>query len=63
MRPAASYSASRLRFYADIIEPLATSDVFEIISPFATWRMTKAEFQRVFKNVVASNRRIPGTVY
>jgi hypothetical protein len=30
------------------------SDVFEIVTPNATWRMTKAEFYSVFPNVVAS---------
>ena len=44
MKPTVSYSASRLRFYADIIEPLAMNAVIEIVSPDVTWRMTKADF-------------------
>lgn len=54
MKPTASYSAPRLRFYADIIEPLPMGAIFEIISPDATWQMTKADFYRVFPNVVTS---------
>jgi len=63
MRPAASYSAPRLRFYADIIEPLAMNQVFEIISPGAIWRMTKADFYRVFPNVVASDSYVNARYY
>lgn len=63
MRQSASYSTPRLRFYADIIEPLAMNDVFEIISPDATWRMTKADFYRVFPNVVASNSYVTARYY
>jgi hypothetical protein len=54
MKPITSYSAPRLRFYADVIEQLAKRDVFEIVTPNATWRMTKEDFYRVFPNVVAS---------
>jgi hypothetical protein len=38
-------------------------DVFEIISPDATWQMTKAEFYRVFPNVVASNSYVHARYY
>lgn len=55
MKPAVSYSAARLRFYADRIEPLAMDSVFEVVTPEGTWRMTKADFYRAFPNVVASD--------
>jgi hypothetical protein len=63
MKPTVSYSASRLRFYADIIEPLAMNAVIEIVSPDATWQMTKADFYRVFPNVVASNSYVKARDY
>jgi len=53
-KPVPSYSATRLLFDAKVIEPLAMHDVFEIWTPEATWRMTKADFYRVFPHVVAS---------
>jgi curved DNA-binding protein CbpA len=53
-KPVPSYSATRLLFDAKVIEPLALHDVFEIWTPEATWRMTKADFYRVFPQVVAS---------
>jgi len=63
MKPTVSYSAPRLRFYADIIEPLAMNAVIEIISPDATWRMTKSDFYRVFPNVIASNSYVKARYY
>jgi hypothetical protein len=63
MKPTVSYSAPRLRFYADIIEPLAMSAVIEIVSPDATWRMTKADFYRVSPNVVASKSYVQAHYY
>ena len=50
-----SYSAPRLRFYAEVIEPLKMDEVFEIITPQPKWRMPKGDFYRVFPNVVASD--------
>ncbi len=63
MKPTVSYSAPRLRFYADLIGPLAMNAVIEIVSPEATWRMTKADFYRVFPNVVASNSYVEARYY
>ena len=37
--------------------------VIEIISPEATWRMTKADFYRVFPNVVASKSYMKARYY
>jgi hypothetical protein len=53
-KPAASYTASRLRFIANRIEPLRPSDLFEVVTPHGTFRMTKAQFYKDFANVVAS---------
>ena len=48
---AASYRFSRLCFKADVIEPLAMDDTFEVVTPEGTFRMTKADFYRDFSNV------------
>lgn len=50
--PAVSYTFSRLGFKADKIEPLADDQAFRIVTPDGTFQMTKAEFYRVFANVV-----------
>jgi hypothetical protein len=63
MKPTISYSAPRLRFYADLIEPLPMNAVIEIISPDATWRMMKEDFYRVFPNVVASKSYVESRYY
>lgn len=49
-----SYRATRLLFKAEIIEPLEDNDVFSIVTPEGVFQMTKAEFRRVFPNVVES---------
>lgn len=48
------YSYYRLCFKADYIEPLGDSDVFAVHTPEGTFQMTKADFYRVFSNVVKS---------
>ena len=48
------YSFSRLCFKADVIEPLNDDDIFAVHTPDGTFQMTKADFYRVFPNVVAS---------
>ncbi|MBQ6751225.1 MAG: hypothetical protein IJR02_10745 [Bacteroidaceae bacterium] len=48
------YEATRLLFKASVIEPLNDSDVFMVKTPEGTFRMTKADFYRVFNNVVNS---------
>jgi hypothetical protein len=63
MKPAVSYSAPRLRLYADLIEPLPMDAVIEIVSPDATWQMTKSDFYRVFPNVVVSNSYVKARYY
>jgi hypothetical protein len=48
------YSFYRLGFRANVIEPLKWSDSFRIDTPDGSFLMTKAEFYRVFPNVVKS---------
>ncbi len=49
-----SYRFSRLGFRADVIEPLSPDDSFRIETPEGIFEMTKADFYRVFSNVVSS---------
>jgi hypothetical protein len=51
---AASYRSTRLLFKAAVIEPLESSQAFQVITPEGTFTMTKADFHRVFPNVVKS---------
>lgn len=46
------YSSTRLCFKADVIEPLGTNDSFMVHTPKGTFMFTKADFYRVFSNVV-----------
>lgn len=46
------YTAYRLLFRADKIEPLSDNDIIIIHAPDGTFRMSKADFYRVFSNVV-----------
>lgn len=48
------YSSTRLLFRADEIEPLSANDTIVINTPDGTFKMTKADFYRVFSNVVES---------
>ena len=48
----AEYSFTRLCFRADVIEPLNDTDFFAVHTPEGTFKMTKADFYRVFNNVV-----------
>lgn len=49
-----SYSASRLRFDAAVIEPLSANDPFRVDTPEGSFQMTKAEFYEHFANVTAT---------
>lgn len=60
---AVSYRASRLWFKRDIIEPLAAGDRFRIETPIGDFEMTKADFHRVFPNVIASRSYREGGNY
>jgi hypothetical protein len=54
-RSRATYTFYRLGFRADIIEPLEAQDQFRIETPDGTFQMSKADFCRVFANVVKSS--------
>lgn len=51
---AVSYTATRLAFKADLIEPLALSARFRVVTAVGTFEMSKAEFYSTFPNVVKS---------
>lgn len=52
-RPVAQWQSSTLTFYRHRIESLKPNDVFSVvIEGHGTFQITKAEFQRVFNNVV-----------
>lgn len=52
-RPAVQWASSTLTFYRHRIESLKANDVFSVlIEGQGTFQITKAEFQRVFNNVV-----------
>lgn len=46
------YKATRLLFRAEVIESLADNELFSVHTPEGTFSMTKADFYRVFSNVV-----------
>ena len=49
-----TYESTRLLFKADVIEALRPGDRFRVKTPEGTFEMTKADFYRVFDNVVRS---------
>jgi hypothetical protein len=59
-----SYRYSRLCFKADIIEPLAMDDTFEVITERdGTFRMTKGDFYREFPRVQETSSYRKNGVY
>lgn len=55
-RVAAQWNCERLTFYRHKIDPLALTDQFIVrVDGEGEYQMTKAEFQRVFNNVVMSS--------
>jgi hypothetical protein len=61
--PIATYKFSRLCFKRDVIEALAPNDSFRVETPVGTFQMTKADFYRVFPNVVQSRSYLNDGVY
>lgn len=56
-RVVAQWSGERLVFYRHRIDPLRPADQFQVeIHGVGTFRITKADFQRVFNNVVMSSQ-------
>jgi hypothetical protein len=62
-RVAASYRFSRLCFKAAVIEPLSWDDVFEVVTPVGTFRMSKADFYRDFPGVVQTRSYRESGIY
>ena len=59
----ASYESARLLFRASVIEPLQPNDAFCVITSKGTFRMTKADFYRVFENVAQSRSYLKNGYY
>ena len=57
------YTNSRLCFKADLIEPLKDNDVFVVHTPNGTFKFTKADFYRVFSNVIETKSYQKGRLY
>ena len=57
------YTSSRLCFKADLIEPLNDNDVFVVHTPNGTFKFTKADFYRVFSNVIETKSYQKGRLY
>jgi hypothetical protein len=61
--PVATYKFSRLCFKRDVVEALRLHDSFRVETPIGTFQMTKADFYRVFPNVVKSQSYAEGGIY
>lgn len=57
------YTSSRLCFKADVIEPLKENDSFVIHTPDGAFMFTKADFYRVFSNVIETKSYQEGRLY
>lgn len=61
--PAATYKFSRLCFKRGVIEALGPQESFRVETPVGTFQMTKADFYRVFPNVVKSRSYAEDGIY
>ena len=57
------YTSSRLCFKADLIEPLNDNDSFIVHTSDGTFKFTKADFYRVFSNVIETKSYQEGRLY
>ena len=57
------YTSSRLCFKADLIEPLKDNDVFVVHTLNGIFKFTKADFYRVFSNVIETKSYQEGRLY
>ena len=57
------YTSSRLCFKADLIEPLKENDSFIVRTPNGIFKFTKADFYRVFSNVIETKSYQEGRMY
>jgi len=61
--PAATYKFSRLCFKRDVIEGLSSRQTFRVETPVGIFQLTKADFYRVFPNVVKSRSYAEDGIY
>ncbi len=61
--PVVTYRFSRLCFKRDVIEALGAIDPFRVETPVGTFQMTKADFYRVFPNVIQSRSYAQDGIY
>ena len=59
----ATYSATRLTFRAEVIEPLQPTDLFRVVTPVGTFQMSKDDFYVFFDNVAESTSYQTGGLY
>lgn len=57
------YTSSRLCFKADLIEPLKENDSFIVHTPNGTFKFTKADFYRIFPNVIETKSYQENRIY
>lgn len=57
------YTSNRLCFKADLIEPLKDNDSFIVRTPNGTFKFTKADFYRVFSNVIKTKSYQESRIY
>ena len=57
------YTSSRLCFKADLIEPLKQNETFIVYTPNGIFKFTKADFYRVFSNVIETKSYQEGRMY
>lgn len=57
------YEYSRLCFKADLIEPLKDNDSFIVCTLNGNFKFTKADFYRVFSNVIETKSYQKGRIY
>ena len=57
------YTSSRLCFKANLIEPLKDNDSFIVHTPNGTFKFTKADFYRVFSNIIETKSYQEGRLY
>jgi hypothetical protein len=61
--PEATYKFSRLCIKRAVIEALSPNDSFRVETPVGAFQMTKADFYRVFPNVVQSRSYADDGIY
>lgn len=60
---AASYKFNRLCFKRSIIEKLALTDKFEVVTPTTTFQLTRGQFESTFASILVTRSWLEGGVY